>query len=203
LRRAPPGLLPALVGPAAFFGASLVGGRQVRGYRHRDEPMSALAAKGCESAPVMIGGFLTLGASTMLLARAMKASRVPRAVVPMLQATGAAIVVAGVGRQSDRSCPLRFLGDEVTFSDDVHLYSAMVVFANWIAMPLVVAAAGHELRPVDRRRSLALGLAALAGQAWTSVLAQRDSETWAGLAQRVTVASALAWYPVAAYAASR
>ena len=196
-------LTPALVGPAAFFGASIVGGRKVRGYRHRDEPMSALAAKGCDSAPMMIGGFLTLGASTAMLAHAVRGSTLPRPVVAMLEVTGAAIVVAGVGRQSDRSCPVRFLGDEVTRSDDVHLVSSMVVFASWMAMPLLTAAFGRQLQPVDRRRSLALGLTAVAGFMWGSVLAGRNSDAWGGIAQRVTVASALAWYPVAAIAATR
>ncbi|HEY3834841.1 MAG TPA: DUF998 domain-containing protein [Acidimicrobiia bacterium] len=196
-------MAPALIGPAAFFGASIVGARKVRGYRHRDEPMSALAAKGCESAPMMIGGFLTLGASTIMLARAVRGAALPRPVVAMLEVSGAAIVAAGVGRQSDRSCPVRFLGDEVTLSDDVHLFSSMVVFASWLAMPLLTAAFGRRLRPVDRRRSLALGVTAVAGWTWGSVLIRGDSERWGGVAQRVTVASALVWYPVAAIAATR
>lgn len=33
-------------------------------------------------------------------------------------------------------------------------------------------------------------------------LVQRDAQTWGGIAQRVTVATALAWYPVAAVAAN-
>jgi hypothetical protein len=34
-----------------------------------------------------------------------------------------------------------------------------------------------------------------------SVLASQNAEKWGGVAQRVSVASALAWYPVAALSA--
>jgi hypothetical protein len=95
------------------------------------------------------------------------------------------------------------MGDEVTLSDDLHLLCSGIVFGNWIAMPLVAAARGTELRPVDRRRSLALGLGALGGWTWMSALIRRDAEQLGGLAQRATVACALAWYPVAAVAAHR
>jgi hypothetical protein len=198
----PRALLPALVAPVAFFGASIVGGRRVRDYRHRDEPMSALAASGCEGAPAMVPGFLVLAASTWLLGGALSESRLPKAIGPWMRVTGAGLLVAGLARQSDRSCPVRFKGDEnVTVSDDLHVLSAMVVFGSWIAMPLVAAARGRELRSSQRRASLALGLGALAGLTGTSVLASRNAEKWGGVAQRVSVASALAWYPVAALSA--
>jgi hypothetical protein len=87
-------------------------------------------------------------------------------------------------------------------SDDLHVLTAMAVFGSWIAMPFVAAASATEWTSAARRRSFALGVAALAGQVWTSVLIRRDAEQWGGVAQRVTVASALAWYPVVAVAAT-
>jgi hypothetical protein len=194
--------VPALTAPLAFFGASVIGGRRVRDYRHRDEPMSALAAKNCEGAPAMVPGFVALAASTWMLGGAVRGSRLPQSISPWLRVTGASILVAGLARQSDRSCPVRFNGDEnVTVSDDLHILSAMVVFGSWIAMPLFTAARGRELRSGQRRASLALGLGALAGWTGMSVLASRNAEQWGGVAQRVSVASALAWYPVAALSA--
>jgi hypothetical protein len=195
-------LVPAVAAPVAFFGASIIGGRRVRDYRHRDEPMSALAASGCEGATAMVPGFVALAASTWLLGGALSGSRLPKAIGPWMRVTGAGILVAGLARQSDRSCPVRFNGDEnVTISDDLHILSAMVVFGSWIAMPLFTAARGREMAPGQRRASLALGLGALAGWTGMSVLASQNSEKWGGVAQRVSVASALAWYPVAALSA--
>ena len=196
-------LVPAVTGPSAFALASVLGARRVRGYRHRDEPISALAARRCAGSPIMIPGFLALGASSWLLARELDGTRVPTSVPRMMRIAGASTVLAGLARQSDRSCPVRFMGDDnVKLTDDLHVAFSVPVFAMWIAMPLVTAARGRSLPPIDRRRSLALGLGALAGWVWTSVLIQNKSETWGGVAQRVTLASALAWYPVVAVAAS-
>jgi hypothetical protein len=196
-------LVPAFAAPACFGLAAAFGARRVPGYRHRDEPMSALAAKNCDGARLMVPGFLGLSASTLALAGALRSTRVPKSVPVMMRAAGFGIAVAGLARQSDRSCPVRFAGDEnVTLSDDLHVLSAMVVFGSWIAMPLVTAARGRALRPVDRRRALALGLVAVAGQVWTSVLMQRDAERWGGIAQRVSVGAALGFYPVVAIAAT-
>jgi hypothetical protein len=194
--------VPALVGPASFAAAAIVGARKVPGYRHRDEPMSALAARGTASSPIMVSGFLALAASTWALASTLEDSRVPRPIRRWLQVTGAGIALAGLARQSDRSCPVRFLGDDhVTVSDDLHVLFSGVVFGSWIAMPFVASGFGQGLRPVDRRRSFAAGLVALSGWGWMSTLMQRDVEKWGGVAQRVTVAGALAWYPVIALAA--
>jgi hypothetical protein len=195
-------LVPALVGPASFAAAAAVGARKVPDYRHRDEPMSALAAAGCPGAPVMVPGFLVLGAATWWLGRVLDGSPVPRSIPRMMRATGVATAVAGLARQSDRSCPVRFLGDEnVTVSDDVHVWVSGFVFGSWIVMPLLTATRGRSLRPVDRRRSLLLGLTAFSGWVWTSVLMRRNVDAWGGVAQRVTVAASLAWYPVVALAA--
>jgi hypothetical protein len=196
-------LVPAVAAPAFFGLAAAIGARRVPGYRHRDEPMSALAASNCAGAPVMVPGFLATSAATLLLGRALRSTRVPKSVPIMMQAAGVGMAAAGIARQSDRSCPVRFAGDEnVTISDDLHVLSAMVVFGSWIAMPLVTAVRGSGLRPIDRKRALALGLVALAGQVWTSVLVQHDSEKWGGVAQRLTVGAALGFYPVVAIAAT-
>jgi Protein of unknown function (DUF998) len=196
-------LVPALVGPGSFALAAFVGARRVPDYRHRDEPMSALAAKHCPASPIMVAGFLGLGAATWSLAGAIEGTRVPRSVAVMMRTTSVATALAGLARQSDRSCPVRFMGDEdVTVADDLHVLFSVVAFGSWIAMPLVTATRGRALRRVDRRRSLVLGVGALCGWVWTSILVQRDAQTWGGVAQRVTVATALAWYPVAAVAAN-
>src|SRR5262249_8260171 len=79
------GVFPALVAPVAFFGASILGGRRVRDYRHRDEPMSALAASGCEGATAMVPGFVALAASTWLLGGALTDSRLPKAIGPWMR----------------------------------------------------------------------------------------------------------------------
>jgi len=197
-------LIPAVLAPSSFGLAALFGARRVPGYRHRDEPMSALAAKQCQGAPIMVPGFLALGASTWALAGALDDTRVPRPIPSMMRTAAAAIVGAGVARQSDRSCPVRFMGDEnVTLSDDLHVLISMVAFGSWIMMPFVAAARGRALHPPERLVSLAFGAVALGGWVWTSALVRRGSQTWGGVAQRVTVGAALGWYSVAAIVASR
>ncbi len=197
-------LIPAGVAPSSFGLAAFFAARRVPGYRHRDEPMSALAAKHCQGAPIMVPGFLALGASTWALAGALDDTRLPPPIPSMMRTTAAAIVGAGLARQSDRSCPVRFMGHEnVTLSDDLHVLISMVAFGSWILMPFVAAARGRALHPSERRASLALGAVTLGGWVWMSALFTRGSETWGGVAQRVTVGAALGWYSVAAIAASR
>jgi len=192
----------AIVGPAAFGLGAAVGARRVDGYRHRDEPMSALAASNCAGAPVMVPAFMTLAASSWLLGRSLEGSRVPRSVALMMRVAGAGVAGAGIARQSDRSCPARFNGDtNVTISDDLHVLFAMFAFMPWMAMPLVTAARGRGLTRSHRLAALALGCGALGGQIWTGALIRRNAEKWGGLAQRITVASALAFYPLVAMAA--
>jgi hypothetical protein len=122
----------------------------------------------------------------------------------MMRATAAAIMGAGLARQSDRSCPVRFLGDEdVKLSDDLHVLFSGVAFGSWILMPFVAAARARTLHPLERRASLALGAITVGGWVWMSVLFRRGSETWGGVAQRLTVGAALGWYSLLAIVASR
>jgi hypothetical protein len=46
---------------------------------------------------------------------------------------------------------------------------------------------GGALHSRERRASLALGAVTLGGWAWMSALFTRESETWGGVAQRLTV----------------
>jgi hypothetical protein len=198
-------LLPALAGPAAFFGAAFKGAQQEPGYSHRDEPMSALAAHGTASGPVMVSGFLGLAASTFLLGRALRGSRMPGAVAGMMQLAGVTLAGAGLARCSDRSCPTRGLNNgEPKVTDDLHIAFSAPTFALWTAMPLVAGIAGTRLAPVDRKRALVFGAAALTTMLVNSAMLRGGAPVrGGGWSQRAFVASALAWYPFAAAAAFR
>src|SRR4051794_38326997 len=112
----------SLVGPGAFATAAFVGGRVEPGYRARDEPISALAAHGTRSAPVMVAGFLGLAAGTVAFARRLRGTALaPAPVGPLLALAGVTVAGAGLARCSDRSCPTRMLGDTgVQPADDLH-----------------------------------------------------------------------------------
>jgi len=192
--------LRSLIGPGAFAGAALVAARTEPGYRHRDEPVSALAAKGSRGAAVMVPGFLGLGAGSLALARALRGSDVaPDPVPAMLALAGLATTGAGLARNSDRSCPSRLLGDtNYTASDDAHAACALVTFSMWVAIPLVAARRATGATARYRRWSRLLGVSALAGLVVDGVLARRHAERWSGVTQRAVLASALGWYPLAA-----
>lgn len=191
--------LVSVAGPGAFAVAAVVGGRIEPGYVRRDEPISALAAKGSRAAPVMVPGFLGLAAGSVALARELRGTKVaPQPVPAMLALVGLTTAGAGLARCSDRSCPTRFLGDEnVTISDDLHAYFSAATFALWIATPLVAAARATEAAPGYRRWSRRLGVATLVGLVGGGMLARNPDATWGGTAQRVMLTSALAWYPLA------
>jgi Protein of unknown function (DUF998) len=112
-------------------------------------------------------------------------------------------VLAGVARCSDRSCPVRVLGDaNATLSDDVHGASSMATFVLWGAMPLVAASRGRRMRSAYRGASAVLGVVTAAAWLGTGVLVRRRAARWTGVGQRVMVCAALSWFPVAALAAS-
>lgn len=195
----------AIIGPAAFAAAAVVGGRRVHGYQPVDEPISALAAQGSEAARVMVSGFVALGASTVVLAWDLNHTAGAPAPVPALVAlAGATTAAAGLARCSDRSCPTRGLDNGVpTRSDDLHALFSAATFALWIAAPLVAArraiAAGTRYRAWSRGLGLSTFVLFIGG----GLLARRPSRRGSGAAQRVFVASALSWFPVAAAHASR
>jgi hypothetical protein len=150
----------------------------------------------------MVTGFLGLGLGTFVLGDQLRGTRVPKSLPTAMRIAGVTTALAGIARNSDRSCPIRSRGDEnATISDDLHGVFSAMTFALWISMPLSVAVRGRRLRPADRRRSALLGATTLGAFVGTGVLAGRRAETWGGAAQRAMVASALAWFPVIAGAA--
>ena len=170
------------------------------GYRHRDEPVSALAAKGSLGAKVMVPGFLGLGVGTLALARDLRGSEAAPSPVPaMVALAGFTTAGAGLARCSDRTCPSRFLGDlSATPSDDLHAIFSAATFLLWIAAPIVAGRRAKETSSRYRRWCHRLGLSTLIALLVNGLLARRPSERWSGAAQRVMLASALAWYPLAA-----
>jgi Protein of unknown function (DUF998) len=190
----------SLVGPGAFASAAMLGGRIQPGYRRRDEPISALAARGSRAARVMVPGFLGLAAGSIGLANELRGSAAAPSPVPALLAVaGLTTAGAGLARCSDPSCPTRFLGDhDVKPCDDLHVAFSAATFGLWIAIPLVAARRAQGAGPRYRQWSRRLGLATLAGLVGGGMLARRPSQSWSGAAQRITLTSALAWYPLAA-----
>lgn len=193
----------SLAGPGAFALAAFVGGRMEPGYQRRDEPISALAAKGTRAAKVMVPGFVGLAVGTVGLARELRGSTgAPSPVPTMLTVAGMTTAAAGLARCSDRSCPTRWLGDlNYTRSDDLHAAFSAATFALWIATPLVAASRAHDATPRYRRWCRRLGLSTLVALLIGGMLARRPAQRWGGTAQRLMLASALAWFPLAAVAA--
>jgi hypothetical protein len=119
----------------------------------------------------------------------------------MMIGAGVTTLAAGVARCSDRSCPVRMLGDaDATRSDDVHGLVSLATFVLWAAMPLVVATRGRRIRGDVRAVSALLGCATIGGWLATARLSQTETKRSAGLAQRVMVGAALSWFPVVAVA---
>jgi Protein of unknown function (DUF998) len=195
----------ALAGPGAFALAAFVGGRRVPGYRPRDEPISALAAHGSRAANVMVSGFLGLATATAVLARRLDGTTVAPDPVPALVVlAGLTTAGAGLARCSDRSCPTRWLGDtDTTRSDDLHAVFSAATFALWIATPLLAARRATEADESYRTWSRRLGWFTLAVLLAGGMLARRPSGRGSGVAQRAMLASAFAWFPLAAMHARR
>jgi len=192
----------SLAGPGAFGLAAVVGGRLEPNYRGTDEPMSALAAKGTRAAKFMVPGFLGLAAGTVGLARELRDSPAAPDPVPALVAlAGLTTAGAGLARCSDRSCPTRWLGDlDYTRSDDLHAVFSAATFALWIVTPMIAARRARNADARYRSWSWRLGLSTLATFLVSGIFARRSSTRGSGAAQRIMVASALSWYPLAATA---
>jgi hypothetical protein len=190
----------ALAGPSAFGLAAFFGGRRQPGYRPVDEPISALAAHGSSAASLMVCGFLGLATGTVVLARRLDGTTAAPKPVPALVAlAGLTTAGAGLARCSDPSCPTRGLGNGTpTRTDDLHMLFSAATFALWISTPLVAArkasAAGESYRTWSRR----IGLSTLALVVGGGMLARRPTQQGSGMAQRVMLASAFSWFPLAA-----
>jgi hypothetical protein len=192
-------ILWSMAGPGSFALAARAGGRIVPSYSRRDEPISALAAKDSPAAGVMIPGFLGLAAGSVALAHQLRGTAVaPKPVPGLLALVGLTTAGAGLARCSDRSCPTRLLGDDaVQRSDDLHAAFSGLTFALWIAIPLVAARRAEGAGSGYRRWSRRLGVTTLVTLLGGGMLARRPSTAWSGTAQRVMLASALSWYPLA------
>jgi hypothetical protein len=191
-------VLCAIAGPAAFASAAYVGARRQPGYRPRDEPISALAAHGSPAASVMVPGFFGLSLGTLALARSLRGRAVAPSPVPqMLTAVGLAVGGAGIARCSDPSCPARWLGDEVELTDDLHVAISAVAFFGWAFVPLVAAVRARNAPARYRRWSAVLGVTTLATMIGGGRFQRNPNGEWSGTAQRVTLASAFAWYLLA------
>ena len=191
-------LLSSVAGPAAFASAAYVGARRQPGYRPRDEPISALAAFGSQAASVMVPGFFALAGGTVLFARSLRGSAAAPTPVPqMLTVVGLAVAGAGVARCSDPSAPARWLGDEVKLTDDLHVGISAVAFLGWCVIPIVAAVRAKDASPRYRRCSAAIGLTTLATTIGGGRFQRNEGTKWSGTAQRVTLASAFAWYALA------
>ena len=130
----------AVLGPASFSMATILSSRLLEDYRHRDEPISALAARGMPSGPLMIVGFVGLGAGTFALGSELRGSALPSSLPAALRIAGITTTIAGLARCSDRSCPVRLLGDTgATRSDDLHGAASLATFILWGVMPIVAA----------------------------------------------------------------
>src|SRR5262245_11186884 len=98
------GLRAGIVGPAAFTAAWAFSGRRQRDYSIRNEHISGLAAPDARDPWVMIGGFLALGSSMVLLARDLQrrlavGSARPGPGPALLAGSGVCTVLAGVLRR--------------------------------------------------------------------------------------------------------
>lgn len=198
-------VMVSLAGPVAFAIAERIAARMEPGYRRRDEPVSALAARGSRGAPVMVSEFVGLAAGSVALAGVLRGSVVaPEPVPSMLVTAGLTTAGAGLARCSNRSCPTRFLGDvDVARVDDLHAAFSVATFAMWIAIPLVAAVRAEDAGRGYRRACAAIGVATLGGFIGAGLAARRPSPVWSGAAQRAMLASALLWFPVAGIAAAR
>lgn len=193
------GLVWSVAGPGSFVLAERLGSRIEPGYRPRDEPISALAAQGSAAARVMIPGFLGLALGSIALAKELRSSAVAPTPVPaLLVLAGLTTAGAGLARCSDRTCPTRLLGDDhVMLADDLHAAFSGASFGLWIVIPLVATRRAQDAGLRYRRRCGGLGGATLVGFLGSGMLARRTSRAWSGAAQRVMLASALSWYPLA------
>jgi hypothetical protein len=148
----------------------------------------------------MVPGFLALATGTFALARRLAGTTAAPNPVPALVAiAGLTTAAAGLARCSDPSCPTRGLGNGTpTGTDDLHVLFSAATFALWITTPMVAArnatAADESYRTWSRR----IGRSTLALLVGGGMLARRPTHRGSGAAQRVMLASAFSWFPLAA-----
>jgi Protein of unknown function (DUF998) len=190
----------AVAGPGAFALAAFVGGRRQPGYRPFDEPISALAAHGSSAANVMVPGFLSLGAASVVLARGLAGTPAAPAPVPALVGlAGITVAGAGLARCSDPSCPTRGLDNGVpTRSDDLHMLFSAATFALWVSTPQIAARNATEASERYRTWSRRIGRSTLVLLVGGGLIARRPSHRGSGGAQRLMLASAFSWFSLAA-----
>jgi hypothetical protein len=173
-----------LWGPAAFATASIVGGATQPGYDHRRSHISGLAAHGTRSASVMIPGFIILGVASLLMPATARAR-------PVLRTAGVGVVLAGIFRCSDVSCPDPTRDQDATPEDRAHAAVSIVTFIAWTALPFVDAS---EAKPTSGRIAHAmLGAVTAAGFVVAGVTARSDAAN-KGVAQRCFLATVFARY---------
>jgi hypothetical membrane protein len=178
-------LLAGIAGPAAFVTAWVTGGLLKDGYSPVRDTISRLAEQGASTRPLMTAGFIGFGVLMPIYGRELaRALRSP--------ATGAAVVVSGVGTLAVAAFPVTVAGG--TFSDSAHYVAAGAAYVADVVAPLV--AARHLGTPGARRASFA----AAVGVAVALVGSLRAEEI-TGLLQRTGLTLFDLWSVVLALAA--
>jgi Protein of unknown function (DUF998) len=169
----------------SFAGASVLAARRHPGYSHIGSHVSGLAAQGAPSAPVMVSGFVVLGAASSVMETPSPAVR------RLLRTAGLATLAAGAFRASSPACPTPFVDADVEPTDIAHAGASMTAFVCWLALPITTA---RQPGPSwYRRLSSALAIATSVTYALAGVTTRRHSPT-RGLAQRAFLATVFLWY---------
>jgi Protein of unknown function (DUF998) len=181
-----------VLGPAAFGLATVVAARRQPGYSHRRHHISGLAAQHTQSAPVMIPGFMALGAASLAMPGGHRAERV------LLRLAGVGTVLAGLFRCSDVRCPDPTTDPEATATDSAHAIASIVTFVCWTLLPFVDAF--HRRSPTSRAITLGHGVATAVGFG-AAGMTTRSDDPYKGVAQRVFLGSVFVWYVTSAFRA--
>lgn len=194
-----------VAGPLAFATASVIATAAQRGYNARREDVSALAALDAQHPWIMITGFLVFGSCTIALAvglrGAIQHSQAATAGPIMILVVGLGIVGAGLMRNDCSTelanCAARVRAGNVSWHHHGHDFASITVFGILMFAPLVFAEAfRHDPHWQGLRRysqisaPLSFGLLAL------YLFSSSITPGWAGLLQRVFIATVLTWLAV-------
>jgi hypothetical protein len=190
----PSRLLAALgiVGPVAFTAAWFRQTLVQDGYSVRNEHISGLAASDARDPGVMVGGFLTLGASTIGFASAVEESlggpHESGAAPLLLRVAGVSALIAGVFRRDMMLLhpPGRDPDYHQSWRNDVHDIASGVAYVCGIAAPLAIAWRAHHDPELERLVVPAIG-SSVATAGALAVLASEVLEPWSGIVQRAAV----------------